>query len=322
MDELISVIIPIYNMEKYLKKCVWSVINQSYQNLEILLIDDGSKDNSPQICDEFSKKDKRIKVFHKENGGLSDAKNYGLKKARGNYVTFVDSDDWIETNMYEEMMLKMQSENADISICGRYIDYENGKSIKWYNPNEMKMDREKSLIYLNSFYKFDMASWDKIYKKELFDGIEFPYGKKCEDAYTTYLLFARCKKIIYIPQCFYHYFQRNGSISRNLEINMDYIYAADEQMKYIEKVFQNISWAARTNYAFSIKSTYQVSIERNIKLNEECIELKKSVKKYTMEVLNNKYISIKKKVTFILFAYFSGLYGFLLKLKYFKRKSK
>lgn len=316
MNELISVIIPIYNMEKYLKKCVWSVINQSYKNIEILLIDDGSKDNSPQICDEFLQIDERIKVFHKKNGGLSDAKNYGIKKATGDYITFVDADDWIESNMYEEMLLKMKKENADISICGRYIDYENGRSIKWNNPNEIKMNKEEALIYLNSFYKFDMASWDKIYKKELFNGIEFPYGKKCEDAYTTYLLFAKCKKIIYIPECFYHYFQRKGSISRNAEINMDYIYAAAEQMKYIEKFFPSISYVGKTNYAFAIKSTYQVSIERKIKLNEEYKQLKKDAKKYTMDVIRNKYISVKKKITFILFSYFSGLYSLLLKFKY------
>ena len=320
MNDLISVVIPIYNMEKYLKKCVDSVLNQTYVNMEILLIDDGSTDNSPKICDEYLNTDKRIQVFHKSNGGLSDAKNFGIKKSKGKYITFVDSDDWIERDMYKEMLLKMKKNDADISICGRFIDYENGKSIKWYNSNEMQMNKEESLIYLNSFYNFDMASWDKIYKRELFDGIEFPFGKKCEDAYTTYLLFAKSDKIIYVPECFYHYFQRNGSISRNAEINMDYIYAAREQMMYLNKYLPEISYVGETNYAFSVKAMYQVSIERKIKINDEFKILKKDIKKYTKNVIQNRYIGIKKKVTFILFAYLSVLYSLLLKIKYFVKR--
>lgn len=320
MNDLLSVVIPIYNMEKYLKKCVNSVINQTYKNLEILLIDDGSTDKSSEICDDFLKVDKRIKVFHKTNGGLSDAKNFGIKKSKGKYVTFVDADDWIEKNMYETMLLKMKECDADISICGRFIDYENGKSVKWYNCNELEMTKEQSLIYLNSFYNFDMASWDKIYKKDLFDEIEFPYGKKCEDAYTTYLLFSKCNKVIYVPICFYHYFQRTGSISRNSEINMDYIYAAIEQMKYINFNFPNISYVGETNYVFSVKSMYQVAVERKIKTNKEYRIFKKNIKKYSNSVIKNKYIGIKKKFTFILFAYCTIIYNLLLRAKYLLKR--
>lgn len=314
--ELISVIVPIYNMENYLKRCVDTIINQSYSNLEIILVDDGSKDASPKICDEYLKVDNRIKVYHKKNGGLSDAKNFGLKRATGKYVGFVDADDWIDEDMYSNMYSELKATNSNIVICGRYIEYEDGKTEKWYNKNKLIMNKEQSLIYLNSFYNFDMASWDKLYEKRIFENIEFPYGKKCEDAYTTYLLFDKADKITYIPKCFYHYFQRKGSISRNDKINMDYIYAAEEQMEFLMKKYPHLKPIAETNYVFAVKSIFQVSIERNIKLTKEFNIKKKRMRKYYKSILNNKYISQKKKITYMMFAFFSPIYKFLLKIKY------
>ena len=316
MEELLSVIVPIYNMEKYLEKCIDSIISQTYHNLEILLIDDGSTDSSFKICKKYELIDNRIKVYHKENGGLSDAKNYGIKKAIGRFITFVDADDWIDNNMYEVMMKKMYDKNADIAICGRYIDYENGKSSKWYYSKELEMTNEQSLIYLNSFYNFDMASWDKIYKTELFQNIEFPFRKKCEDAYTTYKLFAKSSKVIYIPECFYHYFQRKGSISRGSSLNLDYIYAAKEQMNFFKEFFPSICSVSETNFVFSVKAIFQMAIERKISLSEEYIKLKAECKSYSKSVFKNKYIGLKKKITFFMFQYLNFLYAILLKLKY------
>ncbi len=320
-SKLITIVVPIYNMQEYLKRCVDSIISQTYSNIEILLIDDGSTDKSKEICDEYSKIDNRIRVFHKPNGGLSDAKNYGLKKATGTYVTFVDSDDWIEPDMYKKMLFEMNKTNSDIVICGRYIDYENGNSKKWFNRDKLIMNGDESLIYLNSFYNFDMASWDKLYKKDLFRNIEFPYGKKCEDAYTTYLLFSRCNRVTYIPECYYHYYQRNGSISRGKTINMDYIYAAEEQLTFFEQKYPNIMFVAETNYVFAIKSMFQVSVERNLKLTNDFKIRKRSLGRYRKSVINNKYISCKKKITYLLFTYCTWLYRILLKIKYFGKKN-
>lgn len=319
-NELISVIVPIYNMEKYLNKCVDSILNQSYSNLEIILIDDGSTDLSTKICDEYEKKDNRIKVYHKKNGGLSDAKNYGIEKANGKYIAFVDSDDWIEKNMYRNMYQKLKETKSNIVICGRYIEYENGKKRKWYNTKEMVMNKEQSLIYLNSFYNFDMSSCDKLYEKVLFEKIKFPYGKKCEDAYTTYLLFDKAEKITYIPECFYHYLQRNGSISRSEKINMDYIYAAEEQLKFFSEKYQHLLYIAETNYVFSVKAIFQISIERKLKLTDEFKLKMKEIKKYYKPILSNRYIGKEKKITYMLFAFFPLLYKLLLKIKYFIRK--
>lgn len=315
-DVLLSVIVPIYNMEKYLDRCIQSILKQTYSKLEIILVDDGSNDLSYKICEKYKSKDCRIKIYQKQNGGLSDAKNYGISKASGDFITFVDADDWIDERMYEVMLKHMKEKKADISICGRYIEYENGKSDKWVNEKFLEMNKKESLIYLNSFYDFDMASWDKIYRKELFNNLDFPFGKKCEDAYTTYLLFEKSDKIIYIPICFYHYFQRSGSISRNNKLNLDYIYAAKAQMEYFIKNYPDLVFAGETNYAFSIKSIFQVSIERKIKLDNEFKKMIKDSKKYTKTIFTNKYISIKKKITFMLYAYFNFLYKWMLLIKY------
>ena len=263
VDNLISVVVPIYNMEKYLKKCVNSIRSQTYHNLEILLIDDGSTDKSLKICKELSKGDKRIKVYHKQNGGLSDAKNYGIKKAKGDYITFVDSDDWVEKDMYYAMLSKMIETSSNIIICGRFLDYEDGSSITTNYHQEMVMNTEESIVQLNSFSCFDMSSCDKLYERALFEGIEFPYGKKCEDAYTTYRLFAKSKRVTFIPNCFYHYFQRQNSISRSSNINIDYIYAAEGQMHFINDNYPNIKNVGETNLAFCIKNTFPELIIKN-----------------------------------------------------------
>lgn len=144
MNDLISIIVPVYNVEKYLNKCIDSIINQTYKNIEIILVDDGSTDNSGKICDEYLLRDSRIKVIHKNNGGLSSARNEGINISSGEYIGFVDSDDWVEPNMYEEMYKKILYSNADIVDCGYWKEYEN-KSIKYISANEVKFCGENLL---------------------------------------------------------------------------------------------------------------------------------------------------------------------------------
>lgn len=315
-NDLISIVVPIFNMEKYLKKCIESIINQTYTNLEIILVNDGSTDKSANICDEYKKIDKRIKVIHKENGGLSDARNNGIKIAKGKYIGFVDSDDWIDLNMYENMYNEMINSNADIVICGRVIEYGDGKSTKWYNKGRLEMNNIEALISLNSFCCFDMAAWDKLYKTKLFDDIAYPYGKKCEDSYTTYKLFDKCKKIIYLPECYYHYYQREGSISNNTKVNMDYIYGSYEQLKYIEKKHPEILYVAKANYAFSNNAMYHYMLEKNIKDKNKMKQMLNEAKKYKKDVYNNKYISNKKKLNFFIFIRMPIVYNVLVVLKH------
>lgn len=315
---MISIIVPIYNVEKYLRKCVDSLINQTYQNIEIILVDDESPDNCPKICDELAKKDHRIKVIHKKNGGLSDARNCGLKIAKGKYVMFVDSDDYVSNTMVEDLVKLKEKNNAQISICNRiYVD-ENGNEKYKYQDNDktLIMNREESLVELCSFRSFDMSAWAKLYDISLFKDIEFPVGKLCEDYYIMYKLFDKCNKIVYTSKAGYYYLQRNGSITKtNKRILMDYIYAAKEQLEFIEKKYpSNIHVYARTAYALSFTTVYNQCLYNGYKLEKEKIkDFKTKMKPYLIDIKHNKSISLIRKIQIHLFIYSIPLYDILIK---------
>ncbi len=226
-EPLISVIIPVYRVEKYLGRCIDSILGQTYKNLEIILVDDGSDDRSGEICDEYAEKDARIIVIHKENGGLSDARNAGMKKATGEYIAFADSDDYFHKDMYQMMMAELMKENADVSICGYEYVYEGKDDDYGEVPEKYEkiiMDgREAQYRY----YECDLTlpltvAWNKIYKKTLLDGIEYPKGKIYEDEYTTFRILYKTKKIVFMNIPFCRYFQRDDSIigSKLTEKNM------------------------------------------------------------------------------------------------------
>ena len=189
----ISVVVPIYNVEKYLEKCIKSILNQTYNNLEIILVNDGSTDNCLNICKKFEKIDKRIFVINKENGGLSEARNYGIDKATGKYITFVDSDDYIDEDYLEFLYKNLIINNCDISICNPRIVYEDGgKSRTLYKycfPQNIVLEGEKALEMMLYQKKFDNSAWGKLYKINLFDEIRYPVGKLYEDIATTYKTF-------------------------------------------------------------------------------------------------------------------------------------
>lgn len=235
---LISVIIPFYNVEAYASKCIESVINQTYRNLEIILVDDGSPDNCGKIIDEYAKKDKRIKVIHKKNGGLSDARNKGIEVATGKYIGFVDSDDYIKEDMYEYLHNLIIDNDADIAICGVLDFYEDKElvipnveeDIKNYNS----VDAIKELLLDNSIRSH---AWDKLYKRELFTkDCYYPKGKKMEDIATTYKLFEKAKKVVVSNVPKYYYLQRSNGImlSKSTGMWIDYYELSLERYKYIK----------------------------------------------------------------------------------------
>lgn len=214
MEKKISVIVPIYKVEKYLDKCIESIINQTYQNIEIILVDDGSPDDCGLICDEWAKKDSRIIVIHKENGGLSSARNVGLDIAKGEYIGFVDSDDYIEPNMYYELVKELEANDSDLSICNFYKEDEYGNIEKnnFHNANKT-YQTEDGLALLSSIgYGRYVVAWNKLYKKVLFDDIRFPLGKLHEDQAVMHYVFNKCKMISTTDKFLYHYIFRKGSI--------------------------------------------------------------------------------------------------------------
>lgn len=207
---MISVIVPIYKVEEFLDKCVQSIVNQKYLNLEIILVDDGSPDRCGEMCEEWARRDKRIKVIHKKNGGLSDARNAGLVAANGEFIAFVDSDDWIEPQMYEIMLKVLMKEKADIVACGIVDSYIDKEIIHSPIYRVGKTEQFLKMIYKDTI--FSVASWNKLYRRRVWENFQFPKGKICEDAFTTYLLLDRASRIVQIPDGLYHYRIRENSI--------------------------------------------------------------------------------------------------------------
>jgi len=221
--DLISVIVPIYNVEKYLKKSIESIINQTYKNIDILLVDDGSKDKYGEICDTYMEKDSRIKVIHQENMGQSIARNKGIEKSTGEYIIFVDSDDYIYEEYIDILYNLLKENNADISACGYEYFYEDKVSEKFVNTDKKKLqNREELLISMNTVLgEMYVVVWGKLYKKELFNGIEFPNMKISEDYVVLYKLYSKIKKAVITENKMYYYF-RNNSESLTYKLKEDF----------------------------------------------------------------------------------------------------
>ena len=219
MDK-VTIIIPVYNVEKYLREAINSAINQTYKNLEIILIDDGSTDNSGKICDEYAKLDDRIKVIHKINGGLSDARNAGLDNATGKYIMFLDSDDFFELDAAEKMYNEIEEKDADY-VIGNYINVTD-EGEKWERPvfdlEKFKPFKLSIYDYKNSFFIMNSGVWNKIFKKEFIDklNLRFVLGLPAEDAIFTTYCFMKAEKVYYTPHIVLNYRQRaEGSISNS-----------------------------------------------------------------------------------------------------------
>ena len=214
-EDLISIVIPIYNVEDFLEDCLWTVLNQTYTNLEVILSDDGSTDRCPKICDQYARKDKRVRVIHKKNGGLSDARNVGIDISKGKYITFVDSDDFIELDTIEYLYDLLQMEDADISFCQKkYVDMS-GNEIN-DNKNYRDIVLKGNANCMKGFFTdkgIDTVAWGKLYRAELFKTIRYPYGKYHEDVYTTYKVIAKSNCIVVGAEKKYCYRMRNESIT-------------------------------------------------------------------------------------------------------------
>lgn len=229
----ISIIVPIYNVEKYVEKCVDSILKQTYINFELILVDDGSTDMSGKICDKFKKEDDRIKVIHKKNGGLSSARNEGVKLATGKYIGFIDSDDYIDKTMYEKMFNKAIEDDSDIVICDMTYNL-NGKDISTTIFEDFGvLNREDTILkYLENDY-FRSHAQNKLYKRELFEYVSFPEGKLYEDVATFYKLIHNCNKISFVNEKLYYYNQSNyNSITKKkFNINNLQLILNTEEMK-------------------------------------------------------------------------------------------
>lgn len=290
MKPLISIIIPVYNVKDFVGKCLDSIARQKYENLDIVIVDDGSTDGSGKIGDEFAALDKRMRVFHKKNGGLSDARNFGIKKAKGEIIAFVDSDDLVSEDFVSVMYEEMTKSDADIVVCG----YNLVKPKK-----EVMSGKEAAAKLLTQQENIDIVAWNKLYKKSLFmdNNIWFPKGQKHEDTLTTYKVLSKARKVAYLDEALYCYVERGdsimktGRIEERLEMRE---LAAKEAIQYC-KNDDDLESAAEVSlllakYAFldraiggKIGKKYGEDAARWIKLN---------MTKYK----NNKYMTKKLKI--------------------------
>lgn len=260
----ISVIVPIYNVEKYIKRCVESLINQSYKNLEIILVDDGSPDNCPKICDDYADKYSNIKVLHKTNGGLSDARNAGMEIATGEYISFIDSDDYIDLETYDITMKKMLETNSEIGAFNILL-FSDGEELKPDLSDKFEiMKSEQAIENTIDDIKVKTNAWNKIYKSNVIKNLKFPVGRLNEDEFFTFKALDRANRIVYLYRQCYYYYQRPNSIMGKYELNrLDMLDGVWERYIFVKEKYPSIEQKAKLSFAFCCLYHYQKLIKNN-----------------------------------------------------------
>lgn len=302
---MISVIIPVYNVEKYIKRCLESVINQTYKDIEIIIIDDGSTDNSGIICEEYSKRDKRIKVVHTENAGAARARNIGLDMAKGEYISFIDSDDWIMLNFLSTLLYLCKDNDADIAKC-ETIDVKD-ENFKINNNNtEIKIYNSKEIM--NSIYSqpklFNVAVMNKLYKRKIFENLRFKEGVINEDEEILCKLIYRANKIAVTNQILYCYFLSENSVTRSeFRIkNLDILEIFESRLKFLtDKGFHELYKQTEAQYLRIIGNFYysisKSNWENKEKYLKDLLQKKDNIQKIKK---SNKYFSIKDNIKLLL----------------------
>lgn len=321
---LISVIVPIYKVEAYLERAICSILNQTYENLQIILVDDGSPDNCGSICDTYAGKDKRITVIHKENGGLSDARNAGLDVATGEYIVFLDSDDYIAPFFIETLMEALVSTNSDVALCP-YQVVEGMEAVEFIKPVEndtwkkehyFTYNRKELLLNMYDMNHPDatyfIVAWNKLYKASLWEGIRFPKGKIHEDEATTYKVFHKADQGVYVTYPMYGYFSAPSSITREgfNKKRLQWMDALTDRIVFFEKETGEMDLAfcackARADGAIRYFYPLKESVTDSLK---EQKELKGYVKKALREQKKYGKLSLTSRIGYRLFLVMPRLY--------------
>lgn len=308
---MISIIVPVYNVEKYIKNCLDSIINQTYKDLEIILVDDGSTDNSGVICDEYASTDNRIKVIHKENGGQSSARNLGIKSANGEFIGFVDSDDTIELEMFELLYNAIQG--TDIAICGHNVVYDNCK--KTNSNSEEKFLNEESL-WEQIFGKLNNAVWNKLFKREYLENIKFDLNfAHGEDLLFNIMYLKKAKTGMLVDKPMYNYYKRGDSITTGkfTRRKLKEIESKDEALRLVSEIYPRMIPIAE-KYCFRAR----MNISRKIYKIKEENDYKLEIDEYRNYIKNNykkvkKILRFKEKLEVKVFLSSKFLYRLLVK---------
>lgn len=305
MADLISIIVPVYNVEKYLDQCIESIINQTYKELEIFLIEDGSPDNCGAICDSWAKKDDRIKVFHVDNGGSARARNIGLLHAKGKYVGFVDADDFLMPSMYEILYKLAINSSAEITECGYYkvtsdvmhnsLNNLEGKTIRTFNTAEALLENVRDTVV-------QQVVWNKLYLKRIIGNTFFTEGKYIDDEFWTYKIIGSAKKIVSTTEKLYCYRQQEASVMhQSFSVRrMDALEAKLQRLKYLEQRFPSIVSEAKCNLYFTCIYLQQMAL-KDVNKKEQIVmrkKIKNCLNSFCMEKSDLKCIDNKQRIWF------------------------
>jgi glycosyltransferase involved in cell wall biosynthesis len=321
----ISIIVPVYNLESYLEDCLDSILNQTFRNIEVILVNDGSIDVSGFICDAYAKKDERVRVIHKEYGGVSSARNIGVKVAKGEFIGFVDGDDRIHEDMYKVLYDLCQKTNSDISICklGREIE---GKLINGHGEQFVKeMDNFEAMkqMFQGEIYRFSLCN--KLFRNSCFsNNTMFPLGRIHEDLATTYLLFSKARKVIYTNYIGYIYVKRENSILTSIynEKRLDAYYAWDEILMFTNRYYNRLSPVVSKCFAYWVLDNINYinnQVEDDQKRKEYMFTIQKYTKRYSDLVHKHTQLSKRCKIIFLLLNKSVKMLNLTLKLSKLKK---
>ena len=319
----ISVIVPVYNVERYLEKCIDSILKQTYTNLEVILIDDGSIDSSPKICDMYKKKDDRVRVIHKVNEGVSVARNMGLDIAQGDFIIFIDSDDYVHNQMIEILYKGIIENNSDISMC-EYKNVLEDEVIKEekYDEKLLRFENYTNIEALSNLKSDKMINyvvvWNKLYKRKLFDNLRYKEGKIHEDEFIIHKILYKCNRISYLHKQLYYYLKRNNSImaSKGNDAMLDCLDAQEERIKFYEAIGQKkLIKDAELMYVARFLDYYNRL--RNSEKNDNQF-IKKIIQRFRSRIfglLVNNNFTIKERFLFVILCINPKIYDQYLKIK-------
>ena len=314
MGEKISVIVPVYNVEQYLERCVDSIINQTYTNLEIILVNDGSTDNSGKLCDELAKKDERIRVIHKENGGLSDARNRGIDESESDLVGFIDSDDYIDSDMYEVLLKNLNDTDADLSMCALYDVYNNTPEAQVTNKETWKLSSEQAIRMVMEAKILSVTAVNKLYRKSLFTDLKFEVGKIAEDAFIMIKLLDKCEKIVATNEKKYYVHRENSITTQKFSTKfLNVIEAYEQNSNIILEKYPKLKDVAQTrmNWAYFYVLD-RLLLDDNYNDKELENKLISYLKNHRKDILNDPLFTKGRKIGFIALLLSRNLYRKLI----------
>lgn len=314
---MISVIVPVYNVEKYLERCVKSIAAQTYKDLEILLIDDGSTDKSGKMCDDFKQTDSRIKAFHKQNGGLSDARNYGIEHSAGEFISFVDSDDYIDEKMLETLHRLITENDADLAVCSAMDVFEGKEVTQVKEIKEFNLNKVESYKYMLRGDGIPSAC-NKLYKRQTVGNVRFPVGKLYEDGFFTPQILKRVEKTAVTSKPMYYYFRRADSITTKpfRKGDLDVIEAYDKCVKQVKELCPEALPYAEFRY----RNAYFNVLDKML-MRDDCKEIPeykqvvKYLKKHTVQIVKDPGFGKMRKIAAVALKFSVPLYKKILLTK-------